>query len=130
MSDECEKENCGSCNHDCSSCESSDSCGHKPPEKLVPNQNSNIKHVIGVVSGKGGVGKSLVCSLLASKLKKAGHNVGILDADVTGPSVPKLFGVGGQITATEDAMNPAVEKNGIKLISANLILDNPDSPVA
>lgn len=130
MSDTCENENCETCEHDCSNCSSAGSCEHKMPEKLKPNNNSSIKHVVGVVSGKGGVGKSLVCSMLATKLHKAGYKVGILDADVTGPSIPKLFGVSGQLSATEEAMNPAVDKNGIKLISANLLLDNPDSPVA
>ena len=115
------------CTHDCSNCEKSGNC---EIQKLEPNANSNIKKVIGVVSGKGGVGKSLVCGLIATKLAKQGKKVGILDADVTGPSVPKMFGIDGHITATEDAMNPAEDKNGIKMISANLILDDPTSPVA
>lgn len=130
MSENCEHENCESCEHDCSTCGKAGTCDHKMPEKLEPNANSNIKHVIGIVSGKGGVGKSLVCALLASKLNKDGLKVGILDADVTGPSVPKEFGVSGSLTATEEAMNPAVSADGIKMISANLLLDDPDSPVA
>ena len=130
MSDACEHENCNDCEHDCSTCKSAGTCDHKAPEKLEPNSNSNIKHVVGVVSGKGGVGKSLVCSLLASKLKKDGHEVGILDADITGPSIPKLFGINEQLSATEDAMIPAVSKDGIKVVSANLLLDDQDSPVA
>lgn len=130
MSDKCDHENCESCEHDCSTCGKAGNCEHQMPEKLSPNNNSNIKHVVGVVSGKGGVGKSLVCSLLATKLNKSGLKVGILDADVTGPSVPKVFGVSGDLSATEEAMNPAVSKDGIKMISANLLLEDPDSPVA
>lgn len=131
MSDKCENhENCEDCTHDCSTCGKAGSCDHKAPEKLKPNNNSKIKHVIGVVSGKGGVGKSLVCALLATKLNKQGKKVGILDADVTGPSVPKIFGVEGMLTATEEAMNPKVSNDGVKMVSANLILENPESPVA
>lgn len=130
MSKDCESHNCEDCEHDCSSCEKSGNCSHEKPEKLTPNENSNIKHVYGVVSGKGGVGKSLVCSLLANKLSAQGLKVGILDADVTGPSIPKVYGTSTEITATEEAMNPVVSKNNIKIISANLLLDEPDSPVA
>lgn len=130
MSENCENENCQDCTHDCSSCGHADGCDHKMPEKLTPNAASNIKHVVGVVSGKGGVGKSLVCALLAAKLNDAGLKVGILDADVTGPSIPKVFGVSESLTATEDAMNPATASCGIKMISANLLLDDPDAPVA
>lgn len=126
----CENENCENCEHDCSSCEKSGSCNHKAPEKLKANSKSNIKHVIGVVSGKGGVGKSLVCALLASKLNKDGYKVGILDADVTGPSVPKVFGITGQLDATDEAMIPSTSASGIKIVSANLILESPDSPIA
>lgn len=114
------------CSHDCANCDKKGNCEIK---KLEPNANSYIKKIIGVVSGKGGVGKSLVCGLLATKLSKEGKKVGILDADITGPSVPKMFGVKGQLTATDEAMNPA-ETKGIKMVSANLILDDPTSPVA
>lgn len=124
------QKNCDDCSHDCSSCNKADGCDHKTPEKLEPNKNSNIKKTIGVVSGKGGVGKSLVCSLLAVKLNKADHKVGILDADVTGPSIPKIFGLEGMLTANEEALNPMTTKNGIKLVSSNLILEDPSSPVA
>lgn len=118
------------CTHDCSSCGKADSCDKKMPEKLKANKNSNIKKIIGVVSGKGGVGKSLVCAMLANKLSKNNLKVGILDADVTGPSIPKIFGVKGQLTASEDALNVAIGPNNLKMISANLMLDDPDSPVA
>lgn len=118
------------CTHDCSTCGKKGGCDHAKPEKLTPNNNSLIKHVIGVVSGKGGVGKSLVCSILAKKLNEQGLKTGILDADVTGPSIPKIFGVKGMLTATDEALNPKESKNGIKMVSANLILEDPSSPVA
>ena len=127
---DCENQNCEDCTHDCDSCGHAGNCEHKAPQKLETNKNSNIKHVVGVVPGKGGVGKSLVCALLACKLQNEGLNVGILDADVTGPSVPKIFGVTGQLTATEEAMNPAKSINDIKMVSANLILEDADAPVA
>lgn len=127
---DCENQNCEDCTHDCDSCGHAGNCEHKAPQKLETNKNSNIKHVVGVVSGKGGVGKSLVCALLACKMQNEGLNVGILDADVTGPSVPKIFGVTGQLTATEEAMNPAKSVNDIKMVSANLILEDADAPVA
>ena len=79
------------CSHDCSSC--SESCAEREIQKEKPNENSNVKKVIGVVSGKGGVGKSLVTSLLAVSAERDDKNVAVLDADVTGPSIPKLFGI-------------------------------------
>lgn len=132
MNDTTSKENNteNECSHDCSNCPSSSSCNSKNIEKLIPNKNSNIKKIIGVVSGKGGVGKSFVCGLLACKLQDCGLNVGILDADVTGPSVPKIFGVNERLEATEDAFIPAQSNNGVKMVSANLILDDPNMPVA
>lgn len=131
MSENCANNNdCENCQHDCSSCDKSGTCQHKALEKLKPNNNSNIKKIIGVVSGKGGVGKSFVCGLLASKMQQSGLNVGILDADVTGPSVPKIFGVNERLEATEDAFVPAQSSNGVKMVSANLILDDPNMPVA
>lgn len=130
MTKKCD-ENCNNnCSHDCSSCGKNGNCNHKTPEKLKPNKNSSIKKVIAVVSGKGGVGKSLTCSILANKFNKDGAKVGILDADVTGPSIPKIYGVKGMLTATDDALDPKISKNGIKIVSTNLILDNPESPVA
>ena len=121
-----------SCTHECGSCSSN--CGERTaPQKLKVHENSNVKHVIGVVSGKGGVGKTLVTCLLASELQKKGFKVGILDADATGPSIPRAFGVTGPLYATDhQTLNPAVSENGIKLISTNLLLppDNEDSPIA
>ena len=83
------------------------------------NPYSNVKHVIGVVSGKGGVGKSFVTSSLASMMAKAGYKVGILDADITGPSIPKMFGVKGQVMGDERGIIPMESKDGIKIISIN-----------
>ncbi len=95
-----------------------------------PNKASNIKHVIGVVSGKGGVGKSLVTSSLAGVMVRAGYKVGILDADITGPSIPKMFGVHGPAAANEEGvMLPEVAEDGTKIMSINLILDDEESPV-
>ena len=99
------------------------------PEVLEPNSNSKIKHVIGVVSGKGGVGKSLVTSLLASEANKRGYKVGILDADVTGPSIPKSFGYSDPLTGDEANVFPGETPSGIKLISTNLMLPAEDVPV-
>ncbi|MBR5260220.1 MAG: P-loop NTPase [Eggerthellaceae bacterium] len=120
------------CSGSCGSCSVS-SCGDRTaqgPSKVEPNKRSNIKHMIGVVSGKGGVGKSLVTSLLASEMQKKGYKVGILDADVTGPSIPKSFGVPKNLTADEDGINPAYTESGIKVMSVNLMLPQDDLPVA
>ena len=118
------------CNQNCSSC--SQNCGDRkePQSFLKPmNKYSNIKKVIGVVSGKGGVGKSLVSCLLASKCAKAGLKVGVLDADITGPSVPKSFGVNSRAMQDEECLLPNVTKNGIKIMSINLLLEDVNSPV-
>ncbi len=93
------------------------------------NAASDIKHVIGVVSGKGGVGKSTVTSMMASSMAKKGYKVGILDADITGPSIPKMFGVHGSLVADEDGAYPAEAPNGVKIVSMNLLLDTEDTPV-
>ena len=118
------------CSHDCSSCSSN--CADRKPTKedfLKPmNKYSNIKKVIGVVSGKGGVGKSLVTCLLASKCAKAGLKVGILDADITGPSVPKSFGVDSRAMQDGECLLPT-EANGIKMMSVNLLLEDVTAPV-
>ncbi len=121
------------CGGSCSSCGVS-GCGarteHQAPAKFQPNGRSDIKKVIAVVSGKGGVGKSLVTSLLASELAKEGKKVGILDADVTGPSIPKAFGVTDRPMPDADGINPVETEEGIKLISVNLLLPEGDTPVA
>ena len=118
------------CTHDCSSCSSK--CGERKEKQsfLKPmNKNSNIKKVIGIVSGKGGVGKSLVSCLLASRCQKAGLKVGILDADITGPSVPKSFGITSRAMQDETGLLPTVTKTGVKMMSINLLLEDVNSPV-
>ena len=120
------------CTHECSGCGVSD-CGDRSQpvdHTLKPNDQSTIKHVIGVVSGKGGVGKSLVTSLLASSMQKKGFKVGILDADVTGPSIPKTFGITNPLSADANGILPAQTQSGIKVISTNLMLPQDDLPVA
>lgn len=102
----------------------------KPNFQVPSNENSNICHVIAIMSGKGGVGKSLMTSLLASRVSEAGYRVGILDADITGPSIPKAFGVDGQsLHSRENLMVPAETKSGIKIVSSNLLLDDDTEPL-
>ena len=121
------------CTHDCGSC--SQNCGERtpaPPSFLeAPHPMSSITKVIGVVSGKGGVGKSLVTSLLAVKMNARGKHTAILDADITGPSIPKSFGLGTDgISVTPDGlMVPATTATGITIMSANLLLDHDTDPV-
>ncbi len=120
------------CTHECGSCGVA-GCGDREdagPSTFPTNARTNIKHVIGVVSGKGGVGKSLVTSLLASQMQKKGFSVGILDADVTGPSIPKTFGITNPLTADADGIVPAQTASGIKVVSVNLMLPKDDIPVA
>ena len=119
-----------SCNGDCSSCGSS-TCGDRKAESLLaqPNPKSNVKKVIAVVSGKGGVGKSTVTSMLAVAMARAGKRVGVLDADITGPSAPTAFGVTQCQGADEDGLYPALSRTGIQVMSINLLLDNPADPV-
>lgn len=112
--------------------ESCEGCPSKnKPQSLLVEQNvySNVKHVIGVVSGKGGVGKSFVTASLANLLAKKGYSVGILDADITGPSIPKMYGVHGPAEATEDGIEPKLTDNGIRLMSTNLLLPDEEAPV-
>ena len=119
------------CTHECGSCGVA-GCGERTeqgPTTLPTDAKSNIKHVIAVVSGKGGVGKSLVTSLLASQMQKRGFKVGILDADVTGPSIPKTF-ITGHVVADIDGIFPAQTESGIKVMSVNLLLPSEDAPVA
>ena len=119
------------CNHDCSSC--GEDCpsrnGQKPDFSAPANAKSHVKKVIGVVSGKGGVGKSLVTSLMSVIMRRRGHSVAILDADVTGPSIPKAFGVHGELYSNEDGIIPAVSATGIEMVSLNLLLPNETDPV-
>ena len=118
------------CNHDC------EHCGHKcssaqTPESFLVDQNefSNVKHVIGVVSGKGGVGKSLVTSLLAANMQKQGYRTAVLDADVTGPSIPKAFGITNKATGSAAGIIPELSKTGIEVMSVNLLLKDETEPV-
>ena len=117
------------CNGSCDSCNVSDCSSRKTDFSAPANPQSHVKHVIGVVSGKGGVGKSLVTSRLAVRLQKKGYKVGILDADITGPSIPKIFGLHGQAFGTEEGIIPFETKTGIKIISVNLILEKEEEPV-
>ena len=117
------------CNHDCEHCGSS--CGERTAESLMFEDNpvSSIKNVIGVVSGKGGVGKSLVTGLLACEMNRRGFKTAILDADITGPSIPKMFGIHGAVLSDGHYIQPAVSKNGTKIISMNLCLPDETQPV-
>lgn len=119
-----------SCNDNCKTCPKA--CGERrEPQSLLaePNPKSHIKKVIGVVSGKGGVGKSLTTSLLASAFAKQGKRVGILDADITGPSIPRMFGIHEKAMGSPDGLIPAQAADGTKIMSTNLLLDNETDPV-
>lgn len=116
----------------CSSCSSASTCsGSCPsvPELTEAQKKSNVKKVIAVMSGKGGVGKSSVTGMLAVSLMREGYKVGVLDADVTGPSIPKIFGITSKADANESGIIPVVTGKGIKLISLNLMIANEDDPV-
>ncbi len=119
------------CNHDCSSC--SENCGEregKSPFEIKPlHEGCRVGKVIGVVSGKGGVGKSMVTSQLAVSVSREGYRVGILDADITGPSIPKAFGVREKAVGTADAIVPVSTRTGIQLMSVNLLLEHDTDPV-
>ena len=118
-----------SCNGNCSSCGSD--CGERKAESLLAklNPKSNVKKVIAVVSGKGGVGKSTVTATLAVAMAREGKRTAILDADITGPSAPTAFGVTECQGATEEGLYPALSRSGIQIMSINLLLDNPNDPV-
>lgn len=117
------------CDYNCSECEESN-CSERKIEKIKPHVCSHIKKIYAVISGKGGVGKSLVTSLLASSLNKKGYQVGVIDADVTGPSIPQAFGMKNMMAESDDtAIYPVISKNGIKIMSANLLLPNDEDPI-
>ncbi len=118
------------CSHDCSSC-SANCSSRKPGEmpKDKPHLRSRIKHVIGVVSGKGGVGKSFVTGLLAAEMTRRGYSCGILDADITGPSIPKMFGIHERATGDQDGIYPVKSQGGVQVMSLNLLLEKETDPV-
>lgn len=118
------------CTHDCSACGTT--CGQdtrKQDLRIKPHVLSSIKHIIAVVSGKGGVGKSLVTGLLSVAMNRKGKHVGILDADITGPSIPKMFGVSGEVQGNEKGVYPIKSNRGIGIVSMNLLLAQQTDPV-
>ncbi len=117
------------CGGNCASC--SENCGERKQESLLAklNEKSKVKKVIAVVSGKGGVGKSTVTSMLAVATRRSGRNTAILDADITGPSIPKAFGVCECAGASDEGIQPALSRSGIQIMSVNLLLDNESDPV-
>lgn len=116
------------CNHDCSNC--SKDCSEKKSFLEKQNEKSNVKKIIGIVSGKGGVGKSLISSLLTVLINNKGYNTAILDADITGPSIPKMFGLNEKATSPDGKfLSPVETKSGIKVMSINLLLENDTDPV-
>lgn len=117
------------CTHDCGSC--SASCSERKPESLVaqPHKDSNIKKVIGVVSGKGGVGKSMVTSMSAVLMNRRGNRSAVLDADITGPSIPQAFGLHEKAEGNETEIFPVTTETGIKVMSVNLLLPDETDPV-
>lgn len=123
MAENCDNK-CSSCSADCSSRKEA-----MTDFRVAANEKSSIKKVIGVVSGKGGVGKSLVTSLLAVAINRLGKKVAILDADITGPSIPKAFGITKKATAGKDGIFPVASGTGIDIMSINVLLDNETDPV-
>ena len=118
--------------NNCSGCtsESCEGCSGQPESFLEQlNQYSSIKKVIGVVSGKGGVGKSFVTASLASLMRKKGYKVGIMDADITGPSIPKMYGVHGPAQGSEEGILPIEAADGTKIMSINLLMEDEEAPV-
>jgi len=119
---QCEKETCESCNE--TNCPS-----HQKIEKISPNPKTQIKHTIAIISGKGGVGKSLVTSLLAKELNELGYKVGIMDADITGPSIPKSFGIAEKATGDETRILALHSKKGVAIMSTNCLLEDDTDPI-
>ena len=117
------------CTHDCSTC--SESCSERQPESFLKelNPESSVKKVIAVVSGKGGVGKSLVTSLMAAELQRRDYSCAVLDADITGPSIPRSFGIREHATGTDQYLIPVTTHTGLQVMSINLILENETEPV-
>ncbi|MEA5004090.1 MAG: Mrp/NBP35 family ATP-binding protein [Christensenella sp.] len=119
------------CTHDCGSCGESCASRQADPQDFIeqPHELSTVKKVIGVVSGKGGVGKSLVTAMMAVKLRRKGLVTAILDADITGPSIPKMFGVTEKATGAGETIFPVYTKEGIQIMSVNLLLPDETTPV-
>lgn len=117
------------CNHQCSSCASSEGCQEKEQNARAIENTKGIRNVIGVVGGKGGVGKSLVTSLLAIQMHRLGYSTAVLDADVTGPSIPKIFGIHDHAQTEDECLLPYVAQDGTKVMSLNLLLENETDPV-
>ena len=118
------------CDHKCGSCGQDCAERTEPADmKVKPHKFSTIKKVIGVVSGKGGVGKSLVTGLLASKMQRRGSHAAVLDADITGPSIPRLFGVTRRMSGTQLGLNPVRSATGVDIASMNLLLEHDTDPV-
>lgn len=115
------------CTHNCSTC--SANCDHRAPQHEPPHPRSRIRKVIGVVSGKGGVGKSMTSAMMAVSMRRLGYKAGVLDADITGPSIPRLFGVHGPATGDGESINPIPSRTGVEIMSINLLLDDPEAPV-
>lgn len=117
------------CTHHCETC--GKECADRTVESFLakPHESSRIKKVVGIVSGKGGVGKSLVTSMLAVASRRNGYRTAILDADITGPSIPRVFGIREQVTGTEEGLYPAESGSGIKVMSLNLLTENESDPV-
>ena len=116
------------CTHDCSSCQAE--CSSRTQSFLEkPHEQSSIKKIIGVISGKGGVGKSSITAMLAVCMARKGFHTAILDADITGPSIPKMFGVKEKATGTDSALFPVASRGGIDMMSVNLLLENDTDPV-
>lgn len=125
-----EEQQSGCTSSDCAGCEHAGTCSNKPEDMRKPaNAFSHIKKVIAVVSGKGGVGKSMVTASLARMMREQGFAVGILDADVTGPSVPKMYGIHDKAQGDEAGIFPCEAKDGTKIMSVNLLLENESDPV-
>lgn len=125
-----EEQHNGCAPSDCASCSQGDSCKSKPQDLRAPaNAFSNVRKVIAVISGKGGVGKSMVTASLARLMREQGFAVGILDADVTGPSIPKMYGIHEHAKGSDDGMFPSEAKDGTRIMSVNLLLDNESDPV-
>ena len=130
-----EQENMNSCSSEgcsaesCSSCAHAGSCPSKQDLRVPANEYTHVKKVIGVVSGKGGVGKSMVTASLARMMREEGYSVGILDADITGPSIPKMYGIHEHAVGNELGMFPCIAKDETRIMSVNLLLDSEDTPV-